>query len=51
MIERQRRRLRQVVPGDLCGIVGNYAWDGWNELPAAMTALRAWADRMQKLEF
>ena len=31
----------------LYGIVTNYTWKGWNELPAEMTALKAWLERIK----
>lgn len=31
----------------LWGILGNYTWNGWNEVPASMSALRGWMDRVQ----
>ena len=35
----------------LWGIVGNYTWQGWNELPKEMTALQDWRARMDAFVF
>lgn len=35
----------------LHGILSNYTWNGWNELPAEMRALRAWFERIKAFEF
>jgi glutathione S-transferase len=35
----------------LWGILTNYTWNGWNEIPAAMTALRGWFQRMTTWAF
>lgn len=35
----------------LYGIIGNYTWNGWNELPATMTKLRDWVQRMDAFRF
>ena len=35
----------------LWGILGNYTWNGWNEIPAAMTALQNWNARIKDFSF
>jgi glutathione S-transferase len=35
----------------LWGIVENYAWNGWNELPESMVALRSWRERIATFSF
>lgn len=35
----------------LWGILTNYTWNGWNELPSAMASLRSWFDRMTAFTF
>ena len=35
----------------LWGILGNYTWNGWNEIPGAMTALRGWRERLGAFSF
>ncbi len=35
----------------LYGILSNYTWNGWNELPAGMAALRAWLERIKGFAF
>jgi glutathione S-transferase len=35
----------------LWGIIGNYTWKGWNELPKDLTALPDWRARMDAFVF
>jgi glutathione S-transferase len=35
----------------LYGILGNYTYQGWNEIPAAMTSLLAWQDKLKNFSF
>jgi glutathione S-transferase len=35
----------------LYGIIGNYTWQGWNSLPAGLTALEAWRERIRDHKF
>lgn len=35
----------------LWGIVKNYTWNGWNELPSSMPALRDWVERVGSFAF
>lgn len=35
----------------LWGIIGNYTYQGWNELPPMMTSLRDWNDRVAGFSF
>lgn len=35
----------------LYGILGNYTWNGWNELPAEMQALRTWFEKIKEFSF
>lgn len=35
----------------LHGIIGNYTWKGWNELPSEMSALKQWYARLSQFKF
>jgi glutathione S-transferase len=35
----------------LWGILTNYTWNGWNEIPSTMSSLRAWFERMKSFSF
>jgi glutathione S-transferase len=35
----------------LYGILGNFTYQGWNEIPAAMTSLREWREKMKDFSF
>lgn len=35
----------------LWGILTNYTWNGWNEIPSDMNSLRAWFERMKSFSF
>ncbi|HEY2573606.1 MAG TPA: glutathione S-transferase family protein [Verrucomicrobiaceae bacterium] len=35
----------------LYGIVSNYTWNSWNELPPEMTALQSWFEKMKTFSF
>lgn len=35
----------------LWGIIGNFTWMGWNELPADMKTLRAWNEKIKNFSF
>lgn len=35
----------------LYGILMNYTWHGWNELPAGMTSLAAWFERVKSFSY
>lgn len=35
----------------LWGILTNYTWSGWNELPTGMTSLQEWFDRVKSFSF
>jgi glutathione S-transferase len=35
----------------LWGIVTNYTWSGWNDMPAGMSALGAWVEKMRTFEY
>ena len=35
----------------LWGLVGNFTYNGWNELPASTAALRAWNEKMKSFSF
>lgn len=35
----------------LHGIIGNYTWKGWNELPSQLSALKQWYVRLSQFKF